>query len=56
MQRTTKALSHHAKFKSMSITSGDPRARQLPTLKADVDVVVATPRRLLRYFQQGMCV
>ena len=52
-QDTAKALAHHAKYRATCITSGDPRVVQVPALKSDVDLVVATPGRLLRYFKQG---
>ena len=54
MQSVAKKLSHHAKFRSVSITSGDPRARHMDAFAGYVDLVVATPGRLLRYLQQGV--
>jgi hypothetical protein len=51
--RVAKSLSHAAKFSSASLTSAGGKGDQKRALGAPLDVVFATPTRLLQHNEEG---
>ena len=52
-RQVAKSLSHTAKFSSASLTSAGSKSDQRAALGAPVDVVFATPTRLLQHNEEG---
>eukprot|EP00747_Dinoflagellata_sp_TGD_P023033 gnl/TRDRNA2_/TRDRNA2_129505_c0_seq1.p1 gnl/TRDRNA2_/TRDRNA2_129505_c0~~gnl/TRDRNA2_/TRDRNA2_129505_c0_seq1.p1 ORF type:complete len:545 (+),score=55.34 gnl/TRDRNA2_/TRDRNA2_129505_c0_seq1:150-1637(+) len=48
-----KSVSHYCKVSSAVVLGGEPASQQKQALSRAVDVVVATPGRLVQHFQQG---
>jgi superfamily II DNA/RNA helicase len=48
-----KSLSHYAKFRSVGISGGEKWKNQTEALAKPVDLVVATPGRLLKHNEKG---
>jgi superfamily II DNA/RNA helicase len=53
LTRVAKSLSHTAKFSSTMLTSSNSKSDQNRTLSGPIDVVFATPGRLLQHNEEG---
>lgn len=51
--RVSKAISHHARFRSTRISGGGRLRPQEDSLNVPIDMVVGTPGRLLQHIQDG---